>query len=247
MLKRIFLLLSCLALFSAPALAAELHMYAGAGLRVPADEIIKKFEAESGHSVKVEYANMGQLLTRFKAAKTGDVFLSGSEFYVDELAREKAVAARHKLVLHTAVMAVRNDKIGKIKTWKDLSESKLRIAMGDPKALALGKAGETMLEKSGYGEKLRGMVTVRGTTIKQVLMYLVNGDVDAAVIGYSDAVKNKDLTILPTPAGTPQEISEIAALSTSQNPEAAKALTDYFARPENIKIFVDFGFLPLTK
>ena len=230
-----------------PAFSAELHMYAGAGLRVPTDKLVKQFEAQSGHKVNVEYAGMGQLLTRFQASKTGDVFLSGSEFYVDELAKEKAVLVRHKLVLHTAVMAVRKDRIGKIKTWEDLAESPLKIAMGDPKAIALGKAGEVMLEKSGYGKELGPKVAVRGTTIKQVLMYLENGDVDAAVIGYSDAVKNKDFVILPTPAGTPQEISEIVALSTSKNPEAAKALADFFAKPESVKIFIDAGYLPLSK
>lgn len=245
MLKKFCLALILMFACAAPALSAELHMYAGAGLRLPTDKLLEAFQAESGHKVTVEYAGMGQLLTRFQASGTGDVFLSGSGFYVDELDREKAVLSRHKLVLHTAVMAVRKDK--NIPDWKSLAAGNFRIAMGDPKAIALGKAGEVMLEKSGYARELAPKVAVRGTTIKQVLMYLENGEVDAAVIGYSDAVKNKNFAILPTPEGTPREISEIAALSTSKNPDAAKALAEFFARPESIKVFIDAGYLPLTR
>ncbi len=227
------------------ALAAELHMYAGAGLRTSADKIIGKFEAETGNKVTVEYAGMGQLLTRFNATKAGDAFLSGSESYVDDIAKNNEVLVRHKLVLHTAVMAVLKSKAEGIKTFADLAKSDLRLGMGDPQAIALGKAGEAMLNASGHGDALRAKVAVRGTTIKQVLMYLENNDVDAAIIGYSDAVKNDDLVILPTPKGTPQEVSVIAALSTSENPGEARRLADYFARPENVKIFIEAGFLPL--
>ncbi|MDR2096119.1 MAG: hypothetical protein LBP76_11490, partial [Treponema sp.] len=39
----------------------ELHLYAGAGLRVPAEIIIKEFEEATGHKVTVEWAGMGQL------------------------------------------------------------------------------------------------------------------------------------------------------------------------------------------
>jgi len=227
--------------------AVELHMYAGAGLRVPAEAVLRTFEQRTGVKVVVEYGGMGQLLTRFNATGTGDVFLSGGEQYVRELATAGKVLTEHKLVLHTPIMAVRKDKAAGIATLADLAASNLRIAMGDPQAIALGKSGEKLLDASGHGEALRSKVTVRGTTIKQVLLYLTNGDVDAAVIGRSDAVANAaSLVILPTPQGTPQEISVIAALSTSAHPELAKKLAAFFAEPESITVFVDHGFLPLS-
>ncbi|MDR3045505.1 MAG: molybdate ABC transporter substrate-binding protein [Desulfovibrio sp.] len=224
----------------------ELHMYAGAGLRVPAEAVISRFEQRTGARVVVEYGGMGQLLTRFNATGTGDVILSGGEQYVRELATAGKISSEHKLVLHTPVMAVRKDKAAGIATLADLAASNLRIAMGDPQAIALGKSGEKLLDASGHGEALRGKVTVRGTTIKQVLLYLTNGDVDAAVIGRSDAVANAaSLVILPTPQGTPREVGVVAALSTSTHPELAEQLAAFFAEPESIKVFVDHGFLPL--
>lgn len=249
MFKRslIFIVLMFFLVAPAPAQAAELHMYCGAGLRIPADKVVKKFEAQTGHKVTVEFGGMGQLLTRFNASKAGDVFLSGSEDYIAEIARNKEVLTQHRIVFHTAVMAVQKSRADGIKTFADLAKSNLRLGMGDPQAIALGRAGEIMLDSSGYGKELRAKVIVRGTTIKQVLMYLENNEVDAAVIGHSDAVKNEKLVILPTPAGTPQEVIAIAALTTSKNHKAAVQLADFFSLTENINIFVDAGFLPLGR
>lgn len=228
--------------------ADELHMYAGAGLRIPTEVIVKQFEKEKGVKVNVEYAGMGQLLTRAELTGSGDVFLSGSRQYVDQLRQNGKVLEAHDLVYHTAVMAILKSKGEGINTYKDLATSNLRIAMGDPKAIALGKAGEAILDASGYGEELRAKVAVRGTTIKQVLMYLLNNDVDAAIIGRSDAVLNADkLKILPEPEGIEHEVSQVAALSSSKHPELAKELAAYFARPESIKVFTDRGYLPVTR
>ncbi len=44
------------------------------------------------------------------------------------------------------------------------------------KAIALGKSGEQLIEASGQGEQLRNKVVVRTATIKQLLMYLLNGE-----------------------------------------------------------------------
>jgi molybdate transport system substrate-binding protein len=226
----------------------ELYMYCGAGIRAPAEAIIKNYEAATGNTVVVEYAGMGQLLTRFKTTDVGDVFLSGSEDFVNQLKALDKVIKTEPLVYHTAVMAIRKDKAAGIKNFADLAKSNLTIGMGDPKAIALGVSGETMLEKSGFADALRAKVTVRATTIAQLETYLMNGDIDAAVIGRDAAVRNGDkLVLLPVPNGVPQEIIVIASLSTSKYPDAANQLVAYFASPESIKIFADKGFIPVKK
>lgn len=231
-------------LSSVPALADELHVYAGAGLRTPTEVIVKRFEEKTGHKVTVEYAGMGQLLARFNANESGDVFLSGSEFYVDEIAKKHKHLAQYKLVYHTPVLVLLKDRANGIETYEQLAKSKLRLAMGDPKAIALGKSGEELLEATGFGEKLKEKVVVRGTTIKQVLLYLLNGDVDGAIIGRSDAkIHGEKFIALPIPETISKEVSIIAALSTSKYPETTRAFVAFFAEPENIKEFTDRGYI----
>jgi molybdate transport system substrate-binding protein len=235
----------CGVIFSAQ--AAEVHLYAGAGLRHPVETVINQFEKQTGHKVIVEYGGSGQILTRFNLTKTGDLFLPGSADYVDKLAQEGYVDASYPLVMHTPVLVVRKDKAGNIKTIEDLAKSNLSLGMGDPKAIALGRSGEMLLDASGFGSQLKEKITTRATTIKQLVIYVLNGDVDAAVIGRSDAINNQDkLLVLPTPKGTPEEVATIAVLKTSQQPEAAKQLAAQFASKEGIKAFTDVGFLPVT-
>jgi molybdate transport system substrate-binding protein len=225
--------------------SVELRLYAGAGLRVPTEIIIKNYEAATGNTVVVEWAGMGQLLTRFQTTNVGDVFLSGAESYVDEIKKEGKVVTEERLVYHTAVMAVRKDKAVGINSFADLAKSDLRLAVGDPDAIALGKSGEVMLEKSGFAGELQKKIIVRATTGPQLSMYLLSGDVDAAIIGRSDAIKNSgELVLLPTPPGTPQEVSVIASLSTSGHIDAANGLVEWFAKPESIAVFVNEGYLP---
>lgn len=228
------------------AMAAELHMYAGAGLRPPVEKVISQFERETGNTVTVEYGGSGQILTRFELTKQGDLFFPGSADYVEKLQKEKQVTDSYPIVRHIPVIAVRKDKADGINSIADLAASNLRIGMGDPKAIALGRSGEVLLDASGYGDALREKVIVRAATIKHLSMYLLNGEVDAAVIGRADAMKNRDkLIILPSPEGSPEEVATLAVLSTSASPAEAKQLAEYFSSPEGIKAFTDYGFLPV--
>ena len=243
-----FLLFGLLLGCSSLAQATSLHLYAGAGLRMPVDEIVARFEKETGHQVTVEYGGSGQILTRFELTGQGDLFLPGSADYVQKIAAKGKVSADFPLVHHTPVMAVRKDKAAGISSFADLAKSSLKLGMGDPQAIALGKSGETLLTLSGYGEPLREKVVVKTATIKQLVMYLLNGDVDAAVIGRTDAVKNKEaLVILPTPKGTPDEIATLAVLTTSQHPDEARQLAAYFTSAQGIKVFTGMGYLPIEK
>ncbi|WP_434583058.1 molybdate ABC transporter substrate-binding protein [Klebsiella sp. R390] len=228
--------------------ATELHLYAGAGLRVPVDLIVAQYEKESGNSVTVEYGGSGQILTRYQLTQQGDLFLPGSADYVDKLQQQGKVTSAFPLVHHTPVMAVRKDRAAGINSYEALAKSSLKLGMGDPQSIALGKSGEKLLEATGYGDALRQKVVVRTATIKQLVLYLLNGDVDAAVIGRTDAVKNQQrLMLLPVPANTPDEVATLAVLKTSRHPEAARELAKAFTSPQGIKTFTDLGYLPLGK
>lgn len=233
--------------WSALSAAAQLHMYAGAGLREPVQAVVRAFEQQTGHRVSVEYGGSGQIMTRFTLTRRGDLFLPGSADYITRLREQGQVAFSAPLVLHTPVMVVRKASAGKVSTLEQLAHSSLKIGMGDAQAIALGRSGAALLAASGYEQALRDRVVVQTTTIKQLLLYLLNGDVDAAVIGRADAIRHQhQLRILPTPAGVPQEVATIAVLNTSNAPRAAEALAQYFVSPPGIKAFTDRGYLPAS-
>ena len=116
--------------------AADLYLYAGAGLKDPVEKIVQQFEKNTGNKVTVEYGGSGQILARYYQVKTGDLFLSGSADYVEKLQQADQVKAVTPIVLHIPVMAVRKDKSENIHSFKDLAESHLRLGIGDAKAMA---------------------------------------------------------------------------------------------------------------
>ncbi|HDR1112285.1 molybdate ABC transporter substrate-binding protein [Pasteurella multocida] len=240
------IVLSTLITATFSAQAAELYLYAGAGLKDPVEKIVKQFEKETGNNVTIEYGGSGQLLARYNTVKTGDLYLPGSSDYVEKLEKTGDVKASAPLVLHIPVMAIRKEKSAGIDSFKALAESNLRLGIGDSKAMALGKGAEKMLELSGYQAQLNDKIVVKAATVKQLMLYLLNGDVDAAVVGRSGAWKVRDkVDLLPNPAGTPEEKVTIALLASTKHPKEAKQLLDLFNSEQGVKYFVDEGFLPI--
>jgi molybdate transport system substrate-binding protein len=77
--------LSFLMLSFTSASAAELHFFAGAGLRQPLDRLVDDFQKKAGHRVVLDYDGSGRLLARITASGLGDLFMPGSFFYVEKL------------------------------------------------------------------------------------------------------------------------------------------------------------------
>ena len=49
--------------------AADLYLYAGAGLKDPVEKIVQQFEKNTGNKVTVEYGGSGQILARYNQSE----------------------------------------------------------------------------------------------------------------------------------------------------------------------------------
>lgn len=228
--------------------ADDLFIYSGAGLRQAVQPLIEQFEQETGVKVLVEYGGMGQMTTRFDTTHRGDVYISGARFYTDQLAQKGQISDVHSLVYHTAVIGVNRAHAASVTRFEDLAASGRRLALGDPKAMALGRTAEAILDASGLGAAIRANVVARGATDQQVTLYVVNGDVDAGIISRTAAVQHADrvaMVEIPTAYYQPEEVT-IGVLSTTQAPERARQFVALVSSPEGIAAFTKIGFLPLS-
>ena len=230
-----------------PASAADLHAYVGAGLRQPVTAIVEAFEKETGNTVELEFGGSGQILARFKEAGSGDLFIPGSVFYADKLAKEGAVASQALVVKHSPVLAVTKAKAGEIRSFEDLAKPGVKIGIGDPKAMALGRTAEDILKASGLADRIAPNITVRAATVKQLELYVFDGDVDAAIVSASGVAMNKDkVSVIPIPDGWYQaELVPVVVLKTSKDREAAEALAKRLASAQGLETWKRFGFEPV--
>lgn len=227
--------------------AAELYLLCGAGMRQPVDQLTKDFTSRTKIVVRTEYSGSGKLLARLKATGEGDVYIPGSHFYIDKLKAEKDVLSSHPVVLHTPVVAVWRKTTGSIKKFADLAAPGVRVGLGDPQAMALGRTAEEILRNSGMADRILPNVVVRAATVKQLALYVTRGDVDAGIVGRADAVQFRDSVrmIEIDPGWYKPEVITAAVLKTSRNPENARKLADFLSSPAAVKVFEKYGFLPL--
>jgi molybdate transport system substrate-binding protein len=227
--------------------AEELHLLAGAGLRQPVDRLIDMFQKETGHKVFVDYAGGGYLLPRIIASGQGDLFISPSLNYIQALEKEDMVDSYRSIVSNTPVIGVNRDKDQLISSFDDLARPGVRLALGDPEAMAFGRIAMEILEKSKMKEEILKNVVVQGATVKQLALYVAQGDVDASIIGRADAIQYKDkIKIVPIPEEYLQtEIVAVALLRNAAGRPEAIRFRDFMSNAKAIEIFQQFGFLPL--
>lgn len=226
--------------------AAELRVYAGAGLKEPVDVVAQEFRRQTGATVTIEYGGSGQLLARIKETGAGDVFIPGSMMFIDKLEQDGQVVSRYPLAIHGAVVAVNKAAGNRIKSFSDLAKPGIRIGLGDAKAMALGRTAEEILERSPEKQAILANVVVRAATVKQLALYVINGDVDAAIVGGPEVAANPDtLMAVAIPDGLYQpEIAGVAVLKTSSQPELAEAFAALLSSDTGRAAFTAAGFPP---
>ena len=236
-------------LLASTAAATELTFFAGAGLRQPTDVLVDRFEKKTGHRVLINYDGGGRQLARIRASGRGDLFMPGALFFIDRLKKAGGIRTIHPLVAHTAVVGVALHAGKRIRAFEDLAQTGVRLALGDPEAMAFGRTARAMMQRAGLEAEILKNVAVYGGTVKQLALYVARGDVDAAIIGRSDAFQFRDrIRMLPIPrAYFEAETIAAAVLRSSRHPDLAEAFCAFMASKEALDVFCEFGFLPLEE
>ena len=230
-----------------PCFSADLLLFAGAGMRQPTDHLVKDFQEKTGHRVQVTYGGSGQLLSSIRASGQGDLFMPGAYFYIQKLKKEGGILCQKNLVAHTPVVGVNIHKARLIRNFDDLAKPGLRLAMGDPKAMAFGRIAGKILSHSPLEKAIRKNVVVYGATVKQLALYVAEGNVDAAIIGRADAFQFKkqiEIVDIPNRYFHPETVA-ISVLKGSKNPKAAMLFCNFMASKRGMRVFKKFGFLAL--
>jgi len=226
--------------------AESLLVYCGAGMKKPMDELGPLFEQKYGVKVTYNYAGSGHLLNQMELAQQGDVYQPGSTYYFD-IAREKSLIDYEKRVAyHVPVIAIPKGNPANITYLDDLTKPGVKVALGDPKACAIGKLGDKILEKNGIKDAVGDNVIARGATVNTLLVYVSRGDVDAAITWEETVLFAPDATDI---IEIPEEeniikIIPIGTLTFSENKESAEEFVDFITSDQGKAIYEKYGFTP---
>lgn len=234
----------------------ELHVLCGAGLMKPVNELIKEFENETGIKVVVDYGGSGEILAKLELGE-GDVFIPGAYYYMEIALRKHLVVPTtvKNVTLHIPVIAVPSGNPGHVHGLRDLLRPGIRIALGDPRACAIGRVALKLFKKNGlwnlYEEKLKRGEIVFAPTVNQLLIYVVTRQVDAAIVWedmvtWAQAKGRIEIIEIPPSQNIIKTIPAAVTVFAEKHGVYREALefVKFITSPQGIKVWEKWGFKP---
>lgn len=236
-----FLLICCTALTVRA--AAPLRVFAAAGTAPAMKEIAAEFTRRTGTVVVFNFANAGTLARQIIAGADFDLFFSANNKWMDTVDERGLINRKTRVALLTDEMVIIVPKGAKAAAEFAKPRANQvftgRFAIGD-KSTLIGLYAEEALTRLGWWAPLQPCLCA-GTTVNQVLNYVVLGEADAGVVFRSIAFCAADrvdvVETIPTELHRPVRFPIAAAVSAG--PEALQLLQ--FIKAENVT-FKKYGW-----
>lgn len=225
----------------------ELVLCCGAGLMKPMNEIVKNFEQQSGAKVNLSYGGSGEIFLAL-GTRGCDVFVPGAANYTKNAIDRGYVDSEtvHSITKHIPVIVTQKGNPKNIKTLSDFAKDGVKVAIGDPRSVPIGKVAYKMFEKAHIKEAVVKNVVTEVGTVNQLLVYMAMNQADAAVIWedmVSWAKEKGKLEIIEIP----KEQNIIKTIpngvgSMSKDKELANAFNMFMINEDSNKIWQKWGF-----
>lgn len=224
--------------------SGELFLYCGAGLREAADDLIAEFAKATGVRVRPTYTGSGCLLAQIAISGSGDLYMPGEQFYMDQ-AVSRGFVREHQVVTYfiPVIMVGKGNPKG-IRGLADLLRPGLRLGIGEKESTAIGAFTPKLLAEAKLSyEALRKNVVASFATAPEMGNAVKLGAVDAAI--QWDAVASwyldgADVIAFPTGPGTISPVP-LGVLKFSRRPEAARSFLKFALSPVGRAIFERHG------
>ena len=223
---------------------------AAASLRYALDEIAKRYEKETGKSVKITYGATGNLVHQIEAGAPFQALFAADDESVKKLAEagktegEPVIFARGEL----SVAAPKGSPVAVDADLKGLKEALAagtvkHVAIANPETAPYGRAAQESLKKAGLWEQVQPLLVI-GQNIGQAATFVSAGAAEVGFIAKSLTISKEiaskiDSAVIP---GTWHEpIDHGMAVIKDASPEA-KAFVDFVRGPQGSAVLDEAGF-----
>ena len=225
----------------------RLIAFVGAASKPPTTEAKEIFEkANPSIVVDITFGGSGTLLQQMTLEEIGDIYMPGSDDYMDKAEAKKAVLPEtRKIVVYLIPMiCVRHGNPKNIHSLKDLARPGITVGLAEAGAVCLGDASDSILRKAGLEKQVKKNVITYAKSCDQTQQLVQLGEVDA-VIGW-DAFKAwspNEIDVVPIPELRPPVYNIPAAVTVySKHPEAAETFISFLTSEQGKAIFSKHGY-----
>jgi len=247
MFRRLMMVMVGVLCFAVHARAEEIRVAAAISMKETMEAMGAAFQKETGNTVQFSFGSSGALVAQIKSGAETDLFLSAANRQMDDLEKAKLVDVdtRRVVAMNELVIVVPADsKIAPADFTALAGKEYSRIALGEPKTVPAGEYAVEVLKHlkifDGVAERL-----VYGANVRQVLVYVERGEVEAGIVYRTDAKEAGDKVKMTATAnaGDHEAIEYPAALiAASTHKKTARAFLDFLAGVEGRKILMERGF-----
>lgn len=233
--------------------APTIRLLAAAGLREPIEEIVKRYEAEYGIKVDIQFGGSNTLLSQLQVDKLGtpDLFLAADEFFTEQAAEKKLAVETFDIAVQRPCVVVKKESEISIRSVDDLMVDGRRLSLGNPDQAAIGKSVRDAMRRlpGNAWDRLESQVSKYGVfkpTVNEVANDVRIGAVDAGIVwnatlaspAYRDTLRMIELPEL----ADQREVVSLAVLTCSLQPTAALKFARYAsAQDRGLKVFQAYG------
>lgn len=206
------------------------------------------FMNATGDDVELTCDASGVLLTQIRNGAPMDAFISAAVEQVDAADKAGLVVkdSRRVIALNSLVLIVPAKSELNLTSIADLAKPEVKkVAVGQPKAVPAGQYAMRTLAALKLDKDLAGKI-INGTNVRQVLDYVIRGEVDAGFVYATDAqqagAKVKVIATAPADSHDPVVYPGVL-LTAGKNVSVAKKFFEFLASPAGKKILESHGFL----
>jgi molybdate transport system substrate-binding protein len=225
----------------------QLMVFAGSASKPPAQEAEKVFEkAHPDIEISMTFGGSGTLLQQMTLEQIGDIYMPGSDDYMDKAEAKKAVIPETRKIVAYLVpsICVQHGNPKNIQSLADLARPGVTVALAQAGAVCLGDVAEEILKEAGLEEQVKKNVITYARSCEQTQQLVQLAEVDA-VIGW-DVFKTwapEQIDIVKIPAKYLRVRNVPAAVAVySKNRAAAEQFIAFLVSKEGKAIFAKHGY-----
>lgn len=235
---------------SGPPRANELTVSAAVSLKDAFNEIAELNEKRNGTKVHFNFGASGALQKQIEQGAPADIFASAGAKQMDELATKAFIvpSSRQDFARNELVLVVPAASSITVSSFADLNKGEVKkIAVGNPKTVPAGQYTEQTFSQLKLLPQIQAKL-IFAEDVRQVLDYVVRGEVDAGVVYSSDALSaGAKVRVAARAAGDSHDpiLYPIAMVKESQHQEAAQKFIDLVVSAEGQSILTKHGFVAI--
>jgi molybdate transport system substrate-binding protein len=211
-------------------------------------EKVKEAFERANPNIKVDmtFGGSGTVLNQMTLEQTGDIYMPGSDDYMERAEAKQAVISETRTVVAYLIPAicVRKGNPEGIRGLEDLARPGITVALAQSEAVCLGDVSEEILRSAGLEDQVKRNTITYARSCDNTQQLVQLGEVDA-IIGWRvfGAWSPEQIDCVDIPLRHARIRTIPAAVSAySKQPEAAQQFIDFLASEEGKAIFANHGY-----